>query len=211
MASSPRVVCWLNRKEWLDVYQCLFDFHNPQLQRKGLDRVLAWKSRSGGKLPLAIESTADLVLANLTDAQSNSFTTEKQLILSMALVRFVNGMADMNQRGVYARSVHSIAEEIGLPDWLVDLRHEATHASLPSQDTLRAGIRVALSWLQEEYWEAQMKAHKDSEQNLASLIKKYLDVAVVRKTKKKNIEKQALKVQSLAEDVASFVSSNNLW
>ena len=54
---------------------------------------------------------------------------------------------------MYARSVQSIAEEIGIPDWLVDLRHESTHSSLPSMQILEAGLGVALQWLRMNYWE----------------------------------------------------------
>ena len=57
------------------------------------------------------------------------------------------------QKGVYARSVQTIAEEINIPDWLVDLRHDATHSSLPSMKVLEAGCHVALKWLKSNYWE----------------------------------------------------------
>lgn len=208
MANIPRVVCWANRDEWTEIYQCLYSFEDVNLQRKGVDRIMAWKSRSGGKLPLAIECTLDLVLAHLADSQA--FTPEVQLILSMALVRFVNGMVDLNQKGLYARSVQAIAEEIGLPDWLVDLRHEATHAKLPSQHTLRAGIPVALSWLREEYWEAQINMHKDSEDKLCEMIDSY-QALCAKKKKKKNIEKREQKVKVVAREITDFVSNNNLW
>jgi ribosomal biogenesis protein LAS1 len=171
--------------------------------------VVAWKSRSGGKLPLAIECTVDLVAAHLAD--SVSFTPEVQLVVSMALVRFVNGMVDLNQKGLYARSVQVIAEEIGLPDWLVDLRHEATHANLPSQHTLRAGVNVALSWLREEYWEAQMKMHKDSEGKLFEMLENYQALSTKKKTKKKNIEKRGEKIHVFAQEITNFVATNNLW
>lgn len=209
MANAPRVLCWANRDEWTEIYQCLYSFDDVNLQRKGADRVMAWKSRSGGKLPLAIECTLDLVLAHLEDTQA--FAPEVQLILSMALVRFVNGMVDLNQKGLYARSVQAIADEIGLPDWLVDLRHEATHANLPSKHTLRAGVQVALSWLREEYWEAQIKMHKDSEIKLCEMIDTYQALCAKKQKKKKNVEKREKKVKVMAQEIADYVSSNNLW
>ncbi|EDO42851.1 predicted protein, partial [Nematostella vectensis] len=156
MASNARVVCWSNREEWTQTYEYLYSFHDISLQRRGIARVLAWKSRSGGKLPLAVESTANLISA-LLESQTAQYSYSSQMTISMALVRFVNGFTDKSQKGVYARSVQSIADEIGLPDWLVDLRHESTHAAkLPSQQTLCAGVKVALDWLEEGYWKAQM-------------------------------------------------------
>ena len=40
-----------------------------------------------------------------------------------------------------------LAGDIGLPEWLVNIRHEATHYTLPSMDLLRNGVSVALEWL----------------------------------------------------------------
>jgi ribosomal biogenesis protein LAS1 len=56
-----------------------------------------------------------------------------------AIIRFVNGLVDPLQLGVYARSIASIANQIGLPAWLVELRHAATHEDLPSLELLRQG------------------------------------------------------------------------
>ena len=61
------------------------------------------------------------------------------------------GLVDPLQLGAYARSIASIATQLGLPPWLVELRHAATHEDLPSIELLRqAGrdvsrIRVILS------------------------------------------------------------------
>lgn len=101
--------------------------------------MAVWKSRSMGKLPLAVESTANLISAHLDQGR---------LTLAMAIVRFVNGMVDQDQKGKFARSVQTIGEEIGLPKWLVDIRHESAHQNLPSLETLRCGVRASLSWLQ---------------------------------------------------------------
>ena len=53
----------------------------------------------------------------------------------------VNGLVDPLQSGVYARSIASIAVQIGLPAWLVEMRHAATHEDLPSLELLREGAR----------------------------------------------------------------------
>ena len=210
MATEARVVCWQNREEWLYVYRALYNFDDPEIQRKGVDRVAAWKSRSAGKLPLAIESTANLVSSRLA---LNNVVDEIQggLTLAMAIVRFVNGMVDQVQKGKFARSVQSIAGEIGLPDWLVDLRHEATHASLPSMETLQNGLHVSLCWLQEEYWEAQIKTHEENEQKLSRLLNEYRDVALVCASKKQMKGKNSSKVKELSDEIASIVSTSNLW
>ena len=215
MATFPRVVCWQNREEWLEIYQYLYRFEKPILQSKAVDRIAAWRSRSSGKLPIAIECTAHLVSAYLADdlsSASPSDPTQTRLTLSMALVRFVNGMVDSGQKGLYARSVQSIAEEIGLPDWLVDLRHEATHSQLPSLETLRSGLWVALNWLKDQYWEAQITIHSESEENLLKLLKVYEDKQIeYMKSKKKQKKMKKEEVSKLIHDIVSVSATNNLW
>ncbi|XP_070567438.1 ribosomal biogenesis protein LAS1L-like isoform X2 [Ptychodera flava] len=71
----------------------------------------------------------------------------------MALIRFVNMITDKGQTKQYAKPVHIVAEEMGLPEWLVNVRHEATHTDMPSLRVLKTGVRYALLWLQLEYWE----------------------------------------------------------
>jgi ribosomal biogenesis protein LAS1 len=56
---------------------------------------------------------------------------------STAIIRLVNGLVDPLQSGVYARSIASIAAQLGLPAWLVEVRHAATHEELPSLEILR--------------------------------------------------------------------------
>ena len=52
--------------------------------------------------------------------------------MPLSLSRFVNGLVDAQQKGVYAKSVAAVAEALDLPHAFVDLRHEATHGALPS-------------------------------------------------------------------------------
>ena len=209
MASSARVVCWQNHEEWLHVYRTLYNFDDPEAQRRGIHRVAVWKSRSMGKLPLAIECTANLISAHL----GSTSNIQERLTLAMAIVRFVNGMVDQDQKGKFARSVQSIAEEIGLPDWLVDMRHEATHANLPSIDTLRSGLRASLSWLQGKYWDAQLNIHDGNTKRLMQLLENYRDVALRHALRKKKTSKVKTKskLTELSKDITSLVSMSNLW
>jgi len=56
-----------------------------------------------------------------------------------AILRLINGLVDPLQIGTYARSITSIAQQLGLPNWIVELRHAATHEDLPSLNLLREG------------------------------------------------------------------------
>ena len=66
---------------------------------------------------------------------------------STAIIRLVNGLVDPLQSGVYARSIASIAAQLGLPGWLVEVRHAATHEELPSLEVLREAAKEVISFL----------------------------------------------------------------
>ncbi|XP_006824120.1 ribosomal biogenesis protein LAS1L-like [Saccoglossus kowalevskii] len=70
-------------------------------------------------------------------------------------------ITDQAQTKFCAKPVHVVAEKMGLPEWLVNLRHEATHTELPSLRVLKTGVKYALSWLRWEYWEAHSEVTTD--------------------------------------------------
>lgn len=164
-ATAATVAPWRDAREWLAVKQQLAAPTAPaHAQQQGLRRVAAWKAR--GRLPLAVECTAGLVAAQLQDrspparaaAGDTAARHSVRQTYAMALVRFVNGFADAAQRRVAARRVHAAAAELGLPAWLVDLRHDATHGALPGLPILRRACQTALQWLREVYWQPQAEA-----------------------------------------------------
>lgn len=98
-----------------------------------------------------------------------------------AIIRLVNGLVDPLQLGSYARSIASIAKQLGLPSWLVELRHAATHEELPSLSLLREAARQvrvgvhgsnarrslntilqSLSWLLHNYFLPTINPQSDS-------------------------------------------------
>ena len=135
---------WRTRKEWDKTYQRLYsnDFNE---QKKGLEDVAIWRARS--RVPMSVGSTALFVTA-----QFSTSSLAERMLLSMAIIRMVNGLVDTHQKRETAQSIRSISMKIGLPQLLVDLRHEATHNKLPALPTLRLGLSLAMNWLNENYW-----------------------------------------------------------
>ena len=76
-----------------------------------------------------------------SDAQGSSSFLSLRQTYATAIIRLVNGLVDPLQLGAYARSIASIATQLGLPPWLVELRHAATHEDLPSIELLRQAGR----------------------------------------------------------------------
>ena len=89
--------------------------------------------------------------------ESNNYRSEIELRLmyTMAIVRSINGLADPGQQGIYAESVLSLVSSRGLPAWIVEIRHDGTHNSLPTLQVLRAASSILMKWYYKNYWEVQ--------------------------------------------------------
>ncbi|XP_064606969.1 ribosomal biogenesis protein LAS1L-like [Liolophura sinensis] len=159
--SSDRVLPWLNRAEFLKGYHCLYS-DDEASQRDGINRVALWRCRAHHKLPIAIDCTSVLIASTLQDAEFrrrgelHSSEHHVKLSYAIALIRLVNHITEKGQKKQYAQSIHILAAEFGLPEWLVDMRHDTTHGELPSLDLLREGVEWALDWLHQEYWQKQL-------------------------------------------------------
>jgi ribosomal biogenesis protein LAS1 len=104
-------------------------------------KLSAWRVIT--PLPHALESLLSL-LAILTQDEDQKLKTSGLSLrqaYATAIIRFINGLVDPLQLGVYARPIASIAAQLGLPNWLVELRHAATHEDLPSLELLRQATR----------------------------------------------------------------------
>ena len=65
----------------------------------------------------------------------------------------MNALVDQQQKFMFAQPVSQLAESLGLPRFLVDLRHAATHhAHLPSQRVLVHALHSCLRYLHKRYW-----------------------------------------------------------
>eukprot|EP00743_Colponemidia_sp_Colp-15_P005652 GILK01006077.1.p1 GENE.GILK01006077.1~~GILK01006077.1.p1 ORF type:complete len:572 (-),score=80.46 GILK01006077.1:205-1878(-) len=157
-ATFPRVVPWQSWSEWTQVHQWLLGpYSDTNTKQLGLSRIAAWRSR--GKVPLSVDVTAMLVQTMLSDRRfqldGQRSEVDLRLSYSMILLRMVNGIVDQVQKGTHAQSISSLAQQLQLPSWLVDLRHEATHNQLPALPMLQFGAQQALQWLSINYWDKQ--------------------------------------------------------
>ncbi|XP_036991053.2 ribosomal biogenesis protein LAS1L isoform X1 [Artibeus jamaicensis] len=149
------VVAWLSKAEWDQVTVYLFcDDH--KLQRYALNRITAWRSRLGNELPLAVASTADLVRCKLLDVTGGLGTDELRLLYGMALVRFVNLISERKTKSARL-PLKCLAQEVNIPDWIVELRHQLTHKKMPHINDCRRGCCFVLQWLQKTYWCRQLE------------------------------------------------------
>lgn len=163
-----RVLPWPDWVEWLEMKD-LIDKHRVQEARQ---RVNTFTLRRAAAVPIAMLSTVSL-MSQLDNPSPDSYT--QRLGLSMVITRLVNGTTDRIQpRGErsVARSVASLAAELGMPMTLVDIRHQACHNDLPSLSWLTDAAHDALVWLKEWYWEPQLKNVWNSVRNSTYVLAK---------------------------------------
>ncbi|KAA8499460.1 Pre-rRNA-processing protein las1 [Porphyridium purpureum] len=159
---KAHVVAWQTWDEWEPVCRAFVRWDSDAaLAMRAVRTVRAWRSSRG--LPLIVDTTAQLVeLLLMNDCSETSLHSDAKvsslpphatrLALALALTRFVNGLTEHHQRGKYARSVAMIAKGMDLPPLLVELRHDATHKTLPSLDALRFASRQCVRWMIDKYW-----------------------------------------------------------
>uniref|UniRef100_A0A7M4FWD5 LAS1 like ribosome biosis factor n=1 Tax=Crocodylus porosus TaxID=8502 RepID=A0A7M4FWD5_CROPO len=148
------VVAWRGKAEWDQVMVGLYG-GDGRLQQHALDRVSAWKSRYGQRMPLAVDCTTDLIRCKILDMSGNVSSHELVLSYGLALVRFVNLITERKQKIFYI-PLRRLAKEMNIPVWVVDLRHDLTHGKLPQLNACRKGCDVVLEWLRRTYWSCQL-------------------------------------------------------
>ena len=166
----PRIVPFINWSEWNFVKTAFYQDNladqnavininsNSEKLRAALNLVNVWRWR--GRVPHSADVTAQLLEVILKDERYCAELSETRLInsriggkemelqslYSFVIVRVVNGLVDPLQQGVSAGSVLLYAEKLGLPSWIAEIRHEATHQSLPSLSVLRAAAKYLIKW-----------------------------------------------------------------
>jgi len=183
---SPRNLPWQSWEEWGQVYHAIF---TPGLQAAALARVAAWRAR--GRCPHAVEATAVLVELSLSDPAVSGIgdssyagtgtgaagVAEPVLrgAYAMAVVRALNGLVDAGQqRGPHASSVQALAKRVGLPTWVVELRHDAAHNSLPSLPLLRLASASLMRYLERKYWAAQQSQLDLIKQLCSGIVRRFV-------------------------------------
>lgn len=155
-----RIVPWVDWKEWNHVYQHLYGSISDA--RLALEIITVWRAR--GNIPHSVEGSAGLIQVAMQDSvvddgsmQGNLSEMELRMLYSLAIIRSINGLVDPSQKGIYVESVLSIASNLGIPAWIVEIRHDGTHNSLSSIGVLRAACTYLLQWYRDNYWNVQFQ------------------------------------------------------
>lgn len=160
-----QATAWRNWHEWQSVRLKLFS-NDIKIQMNGVHDVRIWKSRTDGKLPIAVTGTADLIEVICIDVDENI----KRLSCGTVILRTINGLVDQLQKGSFAAPVSVLAMQLALPLWLIDIRHDVAHNKLPSIHVLNMAGNYLLEWLVNNYWEKQANCLFQAAESASSLL-----------------------------------------
>ncbi|XP_017138616.1 uncharacterized protein LOC108153264 [Drosophila miranda] len=144
------VAPWKCTEEFQHACHLIFGKNATSNQRRmGLSMIRIWKLRRGSLCPAAALATAMIVRAQLND-KKGELNLEK--IYAHAIMRFFNFMSSTVQ-GHNWSSMYDKAQELGLPSFVVDIRHKCSHGTeMPPVDLLRTAADICLQWLHQNYW-----------------------------------------------------------
>lgn len=165
LSSGYKLVPWSSWDQWNFVRESLFS-SSPDSVSRALKRICAWRCR--GCLPVPIDVTAAIVEIQQKDPFFSQVTTSDALnseemlamLYCMSIMRLVNCFVEPAHKKT-GRSISELADAIGIPRVLVDIRHESSHRNLPSIRLVRMASMKALDWLKSNYWEPQRSAIPD--------------------------------------------------
>ena len=143
---SGKPVAWRSWSEWKETYNMLYSSNTKEVLL-GCARVSAWAAKQD--LPIAVEVTAAI------QRELNS-ESRNVLALSLAVIRFINGVCEPFKNQNLAVPISTIGSSYGIPEFIVTIRHSATHGQMPTFELAAHGARSALEWLRTNYWEEQL-------------------------------------------------------
>ncbi|XP_051166795.1 ribosomal biogenesis protein LAS1L [Leptopilina boulardi] len=157
-------VPWFSMAEWYDVYNQIYS-NNHEEQEKAYETLLVWKARNP-KLPVGVDCTLSLIQVSLRDREWSEKLDKAELpihyendlcmMYSLSIMRFLNHISNIGH--MKQTSLFQIAKQLNIPEWIVNLRHDAAHGhELPSIGVLRIAVNILLTWLHDEYWTVEIK------------------------------------------------------
>jgi len=107
-------------------------------------------------IPVGVQCTLDLIQICLKDREvwpqiasgvlPPYHECDLQFMYSMAVVRFLNHLKALDKNK--AESLYDMAAKLHIPDWVVNIRHDASHShDLPSLSILQEAAHFCLDWI----------------------------------------------------------------
>ena len=74
------------------------------------------------------------------------------LALSAAVNRFLNLVCHAGMHMFNLSKYYDVGEQLAIPNWIVDVRHAASHSQMPNYQVLKSAAAFCYKWLLINYW-----------------------------------------------------------
>ena len=172
------ITAWYSTDECSAILSHLFSQSHAK-KNSSLGALCAWAARLGNKLPVAIECTYSLIASQraLLDEHipyseaisraANALTRALFLLTERQQHQRASFHADSNARTPLP--LHVLAEELGVPEWVVEIRHDSVHGRLASRPLLLRATELLIDAVRNNYWDA-LKRQWDSSSDSQSAL-----------------------------------------
>lgn len=176
LQNSLVVVPWKDHQEYDELKTNLFS-DDIQLAQLSMRKVKIWMNlQNNCPVQHVMEYTVLLLEGQLFDQSrsilNDSFVNEDAIDFivkqnyCMVLIRFINGLLDPLQNSVYAIPLMKLCEKIGIPKYIVEMRHQATHERImPCLEMLRFAVSNCLTWVRKNYWDMETFEVQEDEED----------------------------------------------
>ncbi|KAK5982601.1 hypothetical protein GCK32_003291, partial [Trichostrongylus colubriformis] len=158
--SSPFLFLHLERGvEWNRV-RTLFQSEDVEELKECLAILSMWRSRMGNSIPVALSCSEMLVRLAISELQianeADQWMKMEELKMQhcIVIIRFINYVNEIGQRQRQTSIVRAV-QQLGIPSWLVEIRHNASHSHVPPIGTLRMGSEFCREWIWNNFWTRQ--------------------------------------------------------
>ena len=83
------------------------------------------------------------------------------LALSASVNRFLNLISHAGMNMFNLSKYYDVAKHLGIPRWIVDVRHDTSHGQMPSYEILKAAVSFCFHWTLKNYWEFEYNSSND--------------------------------------------------
>lgn len=159
------VVPWFSKEEWIEVYKATFS-DDVKKWKHAFGTMTVWQSRLY-RTHIGIAVTRHLLQAKILDSDPAASQELKSGANAIAITKFVSTIIKIPaERYHESQSQSYLAEKIGLPVYLVELRNEVNHGSRSwfGGQTMRMAVDTCYKWIKDYYWDKEFaKYTKENE------------------------------------------------
>ena len=208
---------WSDSDEFIKCYEGLFQDDNSNNMESFINNIsinnlknnihylIEWENRNDNKAFVLPSLLLIDIFIKIKEKKLKEYSIDTCHILSEIIIRVTNLIIDELKKTKKTTNLNMflVAKEIGLPDYVIEIRHACTHKNLPSYNSLLFTIQFLFFWIKKNMWEKQYQIFI-LEKKIYEDIIQCLNKRKSLKKKNKNKENIKLEINHLFDIIVKF-------